>query len=334
MQEGPAWLAHGGRLSAAREAYPLAPNPWLDLSTGLNPTPYPMPELGTRDWAALPDEAELGRLEQAAAQAFGAPTDVVCAIPGTEIGIRLLATMNLPAPVRIVEPCYGSYREAWPEATVGGEDELAHEGPQTLVLANPNNPDGKSRPAEELLELADRLAPTGGFLVVDEAFVDTAPELSLCPGLCGRTNVAVLRSFGKFFGLGGVRLGFLASSVEVVEALRKRLGAWPVSTAALRAGRAAYEDRAWADDTRAYLFDAAARLDGLLTAHGLSVRGDCPLFRLVESEHAPKLFTGLARRGILTRPFSFNPRWLRIGLSGDGAAWDRFQLALSAAMKD
>jgi cobalamin biosynthetic protein CobC len=282
----------------------------------------------------LPDEAELAKLEKAAALAFGAPAGLTCALPGTEIGIRLLATMNLPGPVRIVEPCYGSYREAWPEATGIDESQLAEEGPQTLVVANPNNPDGKVRPAEELLGLAERLERTGGFLVVDEAFVDSAPELSLCPALSDRKNIAVLRSFGKFFGLGGIRLGFLASSAELIEAARKRVGAWPVSTAALRVGTAAYADRAWADQTRACLTVAAARLDEVLIAHGLSVRGDCPLFRLVESEDAPKLFTRLARRGILTRPFSFNPRWLRIGLPADEAARNRFKLALSAALED
>lgn len=293
-----------------------------------------MPELDTRDWAALPDEAELVRLEAAAALAFGVAPPMVCALPGSEIGIRLLATMNLPTPVRIVEPCYGSYGEAWPAATAIGGSELAGAGSQTLVLANPNNPDGKSRSAEELLDLADRLASLGGFLVVDEAFVDTAPGLSLCPHMSSRSNIAVLRSFGKFFGLGGVRLGFLVGSAELVGAIRIRLGAWPISTAALRVGRAAYEDRAWIEETIAYLLNSSARMDEWLGALRLSASGDCPLFRLVESEHATKLFTGLARRGILTRPFSFNPHWLRIGLPGEEADWNRFRRALTAAMED
>ncbi len=246
MEEGAAWTVHGGRTEAARNAYPGAPQPWLDLSTGLNPSPYPMPVLDSRDWAALPGEEALGQLEAAAASAFGAPRHAVCAVPGTEIGIRLLAGLDLPTPVRIVSPSYGSYHDAWPGAALVDADGRGDEpGSGTLVIANPNNPDGRCRAAAELLELTDRLSSSGGFLIVDEAFVDMVPDLSLCPHISDRPNVAVLRSFGKFFGLGGIRLGFLISSPRLRSAAKHRLGAWPVSTAAIRVGTQAYGNGAW-----------------------------------------------------------------------------------------
>lgn len=332
MEEGVAWTLHGGRTDAARNAFPGAPQPWLDLSTGLNPATYPMPVLDTADWAALPGEEALAMLEKTAASAFGAPHDAVCAVPGTEIAIRLLAGMNLPTPVRIVSPSYGSYHDAWPDAALVDADRLDDEPASgTLIIANPNNPDGRCRPAAELLELADRMASAGGFLVVDEAFVDVVPDISLCAHISGRANIAVLRSFGKFFGLGGVRLGFLTGAPPLRSAARHRLGAWPVSTAAIRVGTQAYGDRAWAENTIQALFAAAARLDHVLTRHGLYGRGHCPLFRLVESPKAARLFGELARRGILTRPFSYNRNWLRIGLPGDEAQWQRFQSALACA---
>jgi cobalamin biosynthetic protein CobC len=328
-------MVHGGRTDEARKAYSGAPQPWIDLSTGLNPHSYPMPHLATSDWAALPDQEALAGLEEAAALAFGVPHDFLSVLPGTEIGIRLLASIDLPQPVRIVGPSYGSYADAWPAAMLieAGEADLEL-GRGTLVLANPNNPDGRCRPTADLLELADRLASNNGFLVVDEAFVDVAPELSLCPYISDRPNITVLRSFGKFFGLGGVRLGFLISSPGLRSAVRHRLGAWPVSTAAIRVGSQAYEDRAWIERTIPELSADATRLHQMLKRHDLSVRGECPLFRLVETHRASELFTHLARRGILTRPFSYNEDWLRIGLPGSEPAWARFDAALTSAMEN
>ncbi len=326
-------MVHGGRTDVAHRAYPGAPQPWIDLSTGLNPFSYPMPTLTTSDWAALPDQQALADLEEAAALAFGVPQEVLTALPGSEVGIRMLASLDLPQPVRIVGPCYSTYEDAWPAARLIGAAEAGSElGFGSLVVANPNNPDGRCWAAAELLDLAARLALKGGFLIVDEAFVDVAPELSLCRYIPGRPNIAVLRSFGKFFGLGGVRLGFLISSVELRSAVRRRLGAWPVCTAAIRVGSQAYKDRAWIGKTIREVSAATVRLDQMLQWHGFSVRGDCPLFRLVETRDASRLFTKLVRHGILTRPFSYNPDWLRIGLPGDESAWNRFEAALAGPM--
>lgn len=334
MANAPAWLVHGGRVSAARAAFPDAPLPWVDLSTALNPRSYPIAPIPAEDWAALPDEEAFEGLRSAAALAFAAPPGSVHPLPGTEAGIRLLASLDVPQPVRVVSPCYGSYRDAWPAAEPIRYDETAGVVAGTVVLANPNNPDGICRSPAELLDLGDRLAARGGFLVVDEAFADVAPQASLCPHLAERPHLAVLRSFGKFFGLGGVRLGFLLNAGPVGTGVRHRLGAWPVSTGAIRWGTQAYRDDHWMGNARRELAASALRMDRLLRDQGLDASGECPLFRLVESPHCDSLFPALARRGILTRPFSYEPNWLRLGLPGDEQAWNRFGAALAAAMEE
>lgn len=329
--EKPDWMVHGGRIDAALRTWPDAPTPWIDLSTGLNPKPYPMPPMDAVDWAALPDRGALATLEDIAARAFGAQraggNRTICAVPGSEVGIRLLGHMDLPRPVRIASPSYGSYAEAWPDAEPvesGAPD--PEQG--TLILANPNNPDGRCRSPGELLEIADRLAARGGVLIVDEAFADAVPELSLCPYIADRPNVVVLRSFGKFFGLGGVRLGFVLASDAICAGIRRRLGDWPVSAAALAVGTRAYSDAGWADRAIATITAAAERLDDLFAARGFASGGGCPLFRVVETQHAARLFEGLARAGIWTRPFAYRADWLRIGLPGDAAGWGRLESAL------
>lgn len=323
------YFHHGGRVAAAQLAFPDAPLPWIDLSTGLNPHPYPTAGLDI-DWAPLPDEGQRVELEGMAAVAFGLGSLRPCAVPGTEIGLRLLTELDLPGPVHIVSPSYGSYRDAWPNAW---PIDAPIAGPGTLVLANPNNPDGQVRAAPEMVKLARQVASTGGTLVIDEAFVDATPEASLLPHLADLDPeyLIILRSFGKFYGLGGLRLGFVICGERRMQRLRHRLGSWPLSTAAIVIGSAAYRDRAWADDARARLRAAAQRLDQLLARHGLAAAGDCPLFRLVTHCDAGHLFVQLARQGILTRPFDYAPTWLRFGLPGSEQAWARLDRALGAA---
>jgi cobalamin biosynthetic protein CobC len=318
---------HGGRLSAARLRFADAPAPWIDLSTGINPHRWPGVVAIALDWGALPDEHRLIELEAAAAIHFGVDPRLVCALPGSEIGLRLLASMGLGDGVHVA-PAYRSHGALFAQSVPFAALEPAVADGRSVVLANPNNPDGRVIGAAALADLAERISDRGGWLVVDEAFADGDPAISVAPRVREGLSLVVLRSFGKFFGLAGVRLGFAIGPRAVVEALRDRLGSWPVSTAAQEIGIAAYGDREWIAATRRRLVADAAALDALLTRHGLEARGGCPLFRLVETDDATALFERLARRGILTRPFAYAPRWLRIGLPQDDAAMDRLDAAL------
>lgn len=316
---------HGGRIDIAAGCYPGAPQPWLDLSTGVNPCPWSADPSPSVDLQTLPSPVAIGDLEAAAAAMFGTSADRVVALPGSELGLRSLDSLDLPSPVRFVTPSYSTHADAISGATPITRDAIDTIRDGTLLLANPNNPDGELDAPDRLLQIARH----GAWLVVDEAFADAVPESSLVPRLGPDDRAIIFRSFGKFFGLAGVRLGFMIAPPAHAKAMRRRLGSWPVSAIAVAYGTAAYRDTAWIAAARRSIVERAERFDTVLERHGLRGRGACPLFRLVESDDAPVVFERLARKGILTRPFDHAPRWLRFGVPADDAAFARLDQALA-----
>jgi cobalamin biosynthetic protein CobC len=314
---------HGGDLALATRLYGKPAGGWLDLSTGINPFAYPLPPAAEADYRRLPDLDALEALVSAARDAYGVPTGSdILALPGTEIAIRLLPTVLDGNHAAIVTPTYGGHARAWPEAatvpSIGAipDDAIA-------IVVNPNNPDGRVIAPDELTRLAARVK----WLVVDEAFADVAPEASVVPTLA-RGNTIVLRSFGKFYGLAGLRLGFVIASPVVVPLLDARLGDWPVSGPAIAIGTAALRDARWRDATRARLRDETLATRTVLSGNGFAIVGGTDLFTLVAHDEAHRLYEGLARQGIWTRAFAANPNWLRIGVT-DAAGRARFAAALS-----
>ncbi len=323
-----AWHWHGGALDAAKAHFGTGGQPWLDLSTGINPSPWPDADLMPIDWQRLPERSALEALEEAAADYFGLAPRHVCAVPGTEIGMRLIGGM-IGGPARHVAPGYRTHGEMIAGSVpVGWSEAMDTSG--TLILANPNNPDGRRVHCDDLGKL---LARRDGdrWLLMDEAFADADPAGSMADAVRDERPLVIFRSFGKFFGLAGVRLGFVLGPEKLLTSLRQLLGAWPLSAAAVAIGTAAYRDRRWIADTRTQLRRAAAALDILLTRHGYRPMGECALFRLIETPDAAALFERLACQAILTRPFSGQPRWLRIGLPPHAAALDRLHAALGHA---
>lgn len=271
------------------------------------------------DWRRLPSATALAELEASAAAYFGAAPAEIAAVPGSEIALRMLDRLDLPAPFRFVAPTYRTHA-----AAVGGGVAIdiadAHASDGTLLIANPNNPDGR------LLDRANvaRLA-LGRWLIVDEAFADCDAGWSVVPDR--PDDAIVLRSFGKFFGLAGIRLGFVIGPKAIVARFRAMTGDWPVSAAAIAFGTAAYRDADWIAATRTRLVADARALDAVLRGHDLAPMGACPLFRLVRS--GPGLFERLAAAGILTRPFDHDRSLLRIGLPADADALARLDRALA-----
>ena len=322
--------AHGGdRTHAARCFGPPPPEGWLDLSTGINPHPYPISTLDPTVWAALPDPGALLALEETAARAYGAKAaGCVVAAPGTQSLIQLMPRLTEALDVRIVGPTYAEHTTSW---TAAGKRVSAIKEPavveagQAMVVVNPNNPDGR-RWTPSTLASCQR---PGGLCVVDEAFADTEMGSSLAP-LVGRPGLVVLRSFGKFYGLAGLRLGFALTDPATARQLKDWLGPWAVSGPALEIGRLALSDSAWQDATRAKLSEQAARVDDILHGAGLDVIGGTSLFRLTRHEKAEELYQHLGRRGILVRAFADRPDLLRFGLPGGDAALMRLKVALHA----
>lgn len=320
---------HGGNLDAARRRFPAAPEPWIDLSTGINPWPYPLPTLAPELWQRLPGEAALEALAAAAARYYGAPgPEHVATAPGSQALIQLLPRLRPPGRVCVEEPTYAEHALAWSAAGHSVGPFSPSPLPDVTVLVNPNNPDGRRTTAGAVREMARRSGRRGGWLVVDEAFADVAPELSAAVHV-GTPGLIVLRSFGKFFGLAGLRLGFALAEPALAARLREAFGPWPVAGPALEIARAAFADESWISSTRRRLAEAAARLDALLAARGLRVLGGTDLYRLASHDDAQAIFARLGAAGILVRRFEIDPHWLRFGLPPDEAAWRRLEEALT-----
>lgn len=235
----------------------------------------------------------------------------------------------VPGPSIHAWPSYGTHGEMIAGSRAASPADLDRERAGTVILANPNNPDGTMIPPATLLDWLNAPRDAASWLVVDEAFADVLPAISVAGHVHDTRRLIVFRSFGKFFGLAGLRLGFVLGPREVIAQYRRRLGSWPLSAAALAIGAAAYRDAEWITATRTGLADQAAALHALLARHGLRVTGDCPLFRLIEVDDAAALFERLGRASILTRPFDYNPRWLRLGLPASEEGLHRLDKALA-----
>ena len=421
-----AFTYHGGALEVARRVAPQAPEPWIDLSTAINPHAYPLPHLEAEAWSRLPESGALAGLEAAAARRYRAEDGSVVAGPGSQALIHALAHILPRGAVGALGPTYGGFAGAF--ARMGEAKRLDEMGGlDVAIVVNPNNPDGRIVPRAALLDLHERLARRGGVLIVDEAFADfelLAPESTQGPlqrvssptraalararaqalageeqgggsrhpasrgsssrafdnllgprdpPLIGRSEerpsigrampaptrgggcangvdpaqmqlapdseeslapmlpasgAVVLRSFGKTYGLAGLRLGFALASADIAKPLRAALGPWPVSGPAIAIGVRALADSDWLEATRGRLGKESARLDMLLEGAGWRILGGTRLFRLASHDDARGAFERLLAAGILARPFAGERKRLRFGIPGDESAWERLATAL------
>lgn len=313
---------HGGSLLWAQAEFRDAPSPWIDLSTGINPRWYPAED--RPDWAHLPEPAALDALLSAARIYYDVPPQrEIVAVAGVELAIRLLPLiLSTQGRVCIAGPTYGSHADAWHGAELEILPAVTEQWDcRVAVVVSPNNPDGRTTRAETL----DRLAKHVEWLIADRSFADVCAERS---ALNGPDNVIELRSFGKFFGLPGLRLGFVIAKPCLADRLRSVLGAWPLNAAALSIGEKALCDSDWQQNTRERLQHVAGSLDTVLRQH-LQLLGGTDLFRLIRVADAAALFRHLGSQGILTRIFDYEPSWMRIGLPADTAAEIRLADALA-----
>ncbi len=329
---------HGGGLDAAIARFGGSRADWLDLSTGINPAPVALPALHPDVWARLPDAGLQAECIEAARRAYGAPASAgIVAAPGSQALISLLPFLLPRGEVTIVEPTYGEHRASFEAAghCVTGIATIADlpDGAKVVVVVNPNNPDGRRMERASLLALLPEMQRRGGLLVVDEAFADALPEMSIAD-MAGAPGLLVHRSFGKFYGLAGVRLGFALTTPALAETLRRRLGPWAVSGPALAIGRAVLSSEEARERIAAEVQDQAQRRDAVLAAAGLPLVGATPLFATVETGGGADLFEALCRRHILIRPFSYRPDWLRFGNPKDEGEAARLAAALAEAARE
>lgn len=329
-------MKHGGDISAAILQYGGTSQEWLDLSTGINPFAYPVAGLISEDnLLSLPRTAAETELISAARANYAVPNHLgLLAAPGTQAIIANLPFL-FPAQdaISILSPTYASHAESWQMA---GHDVLqisrqqAHDinTPHALIV-NPNNPDGHLFSPQELLKIASTLS---GYLIVDEAYMDILPEISLLPHM-QQERILVMRSFGKFFGLAGLRLGFLAGPEHITTQLQNRLGTWAVAGPALDIGTAALRDQNWQNSMRQKLHEETQHLLADLKTLTISVIGQTDLYTLIEHPNVHDLHDALAHQKIWTRVFDYSKTWMRLGLPSSAKARQRLLNALQSAQE-
>lgn len=317
---------HGGRLLQAARAFGIPAEDWLDLSTGIHPIGWPVPPVPAEVWRRLPEEED-GLLEAAAAY-YG--NVHLIATAGSQQALQALPYLRSKGCVGVLAPCYAEHAHAWKMAghevvELAGAvlpDEL-----DVLLLVNPNNPTGRLIESATLLNWHAQLVARGGWLVVDEAFMDASPQHSLAEH-GGMPGLVILRSLGKFFGLAGVRAGFVLAWSQLLVELQEKLGPWTLANPTRWIARQALKDRAWQQQNRDWLLSQSTRLADLLARHGLEPTGSTALFQYVHTKRAKDIHAWLASQGILLRLFE-KPSALRIGLPGLEPGWERLTAALS-----
>ena len=304
---------HGGGLDAAAAKWGGVRADWLDLSTGINPVPYPTGEVSAENWTALPDQAAFDRLTTAARAFWTVPEGAaILPAPGASALIAQLPNVLDGQSVEICKPTYNEHEGAF--VAQGWE---LRDGGDVGVFVHPNNPDGRMWTATEM---------TNRIRIIDESFCDIAPDQSHIQQTA-KPGTIVLKSFGKFWGLAGLRLGFAIGDPEIIARLRATLGPWQVSGPALAIGAAALEDRSWTEATRVRLSQDSTQLDALMTKAGAKTVGGTTLFRLYDTSDAQEWQNRLAEHHIWSRIFPYSKTWLRLGLPGP-EDWARLEAAL------
>ena len=321
-------LEHGGQINAAALRYGIPVAEWLDLSTGINPIPFVPPAIPVAVWQRLPQEQD--GLVQAAADYYG--TTNLLPVAGSQAAIQLLPQLRSRGRVGVLHPAYAEHAHAWRSA---GHEVVDLSPPKidasidqldVLVLIQPNNPTGALLTHAQLHEWHASLAARKGWLIVDEAFIESSPQRSIVQADMPQ-GLIVLRSLGKFFGLAGARVGFILAQDELLTRMQTLSGPWSVAGPSRFVAHAALLDRPWQAETKARLQQDGARLAQLLHDANLIPGGGCGLFQWVQTGQAESIHQQLAQRGILTRLFT-QPHSLRFGLPGSVAEWQRLNTAL------
>jgi cobalamin biosynthetic protein CobC len=269
-------------------------------------------------------------LQRAAASSYlgadaGTETASVVVAAGTQALIQVLPHCLINQPLLVPAVGYQEYRRQWENS---GRDVLTYPSLQRgaaaaaidaqlqadahvhLLLINPNNPTGIEFTPAQIRHWSEQLAP-GSCLLVDEAFMDLQPGQSLL-GAELPDNVIVLRSFGKFFGLAGLRLGFAFCSSHWRQLLLAQLGPWGVNGPAQAIALQALCNRAWQQEARATIranADLTAQLlQPLMAQLQAPLLADCGLFLsyVLPLPAGRWIYTQLARHGVLLRPVALD----------------------------
>jgi cobalamin biosynthesis protein CobC len=315
-------MRHGGDLTEAKKVFNhISIDSWIDLSTGINLNSYNDTGIGLSNLDKLPTKDSYDELVSAAKNYYSvSDTNRLCISSGAQSLINILPYIfSIEKNVAIFSPTYSEHAISWKKANysireINKIDQILNE--DIVVITNPNNPDGLVYSHSDIEEIYSKIVKNKGLLIIDESFIDATPELSFVKKLQNR-NIIILKSFGKFFGLAGLRLGFAIGNEGIISDLENILGPWPVSTIALNIATKAMSDIDWIKGTRSLLLKLSEELNSNLSSSGYNIYGTTAFFTLISVENSTKMQRELANKGIWTRIFDYNNRWVRIGVPKD-----------------
>lgn len=292
---------HDAGLDAAIKHYGGARHDWLDLSTGINPVPYPVPQLPVDAWITQPSAADFTRLAGYARRFWNVPDEAaIVASAGMSAMLSALPYLLDRDATAAKPPSFSTQKSDFEAAGWA----IAQTHQNSLIAVLPNAPDVQIWPADQQSE---------PFTIIDASSYDVAPGTSMIH-LATRPNTIILKSFDKFWGLGGLRLSFAIGDPVILDKFAALLGHWYLSGPAIAIGSEVLADPAWAEETRTRLAADGQRLDAIMSKQGAPVIGGTPLFRLYEVANAHAAQEHLAKHHIWTNVAPYADNWLRIGL--------------------
>ena len=341
---------HGGIKEAELRALGLRLEDCLDFSASVSPLGPPegvAEAIAAVDLTAYPDPHCLALTEAIAAHHAGegvTDANVIVGNGSTEI-IHLLTRAWVGAPpagcsrsALLLTPTYGEYDGAvrvsggavatrtatrrsewfaWDTSAVTAA--IAAERPALTFVCNPNNPTGALMGRDQLAEIADAVASTGGLLVVDEAYINLSErraEADVIEMAARHGSVIALRSMTKDYALTALRLGYAVAAAPVIARLAALQPDWSVNGLAQAAGLVAIADTAYLERARQAVAASRERLVEGLADLGIRCYPTAANFVLAQVGDAADLRDRLARRGLFVRDCaSFGlPDCIRIGL--------------------
>ena len=318
-------IHHGGDIDLAIKKYGGEREDWIDLSTGINGTSYPWQQSIKFELRNLPSNKLLVNLERAASAAYKvAENTETAAVSGAQQIISLLPIcLKSYNSVAILGPTYNEYEKAFKSSgikaqTVSEVSKLSSS--DIAIIVNPNNPTGKVI-AEEIL---DDLSKKVRILIIDESFKTFSSRR-----IQKFENVIQINSLGKFFGLAGVRLGFVSGPSDFIKSVRRMLGPWPISSIAAEIGTIALNDNTWISEMEKILLEGSNVLHKACSTKNWKLVGKTNLFHTYATSSSLEVEKQFAAHYIWIRTFDYSETWVRLGIPTSKYEWTRVRQALN-----
>ena len=318
-------IQHGGDIDLAIKKYGGERKNWIDLSTGINRTSYPWQESVNVHLRDLPGSKLLMSLEETASRAYkiAVGTDTVASSGAQQIINLLPLYLKKYNSVAILGPTYNEYESAFKSSNVRTKmvSEISDLYCSDIaIIVNPNNPTGKEIAEEALDELSKKVR----ILIIDESF-----KMFSSRKIQKLDNVIQINSLGKFFGLAGLRLGFVSGPSDFIKSVRNMLGPWPISSLAAEIGLVALNDKIWISEMEKILLAASNALHEVCNSKNWKLVGKTNLFHTYAISNCLEVEEQFAAHGIWVRTFDYSETWVRLGIPTSECELTRVKQALN-----